>query len=425
VPIGFYGVFLAMFFLELVRLTVEIAAWSMNRPLYTLFRMTVITVLATLGVGVTNAVITQGLVVYAKDQSVFQPLVSMVTELNATALSYLTLPFVPFVDVVLADGLTGPHLLRAALLTGVVIVLMLGIVLFYAATRSQLVRREQEIYNPETTSNRIASVRHDQSASSKQSLAIRILERAGSRCGGMGALSWRQFLGAKRHGGGVLTALIAPAVFACIPLFVMANSTLAFLATAGALAFYSFILLPTALRFDFHRDLNRLAILKGLPIGTMATVVGQVVAPATIALLFQLVVLTVACVARGMSPQFLLATTMILIPTNVLIFALENLIYLLYPYRIQQEGLEVFLRTMLTFTGKGLLFTFGLVAISMWGFQAASLAARLQHWTDTPVHPGLVFTAGLIAILWAFATLTLAMLSRTYEQLDPIEDLPR
>ena len=40
---------------------------------------------------------------------------------------------------------------------------------------------------------------------------------------------------------------------------------------------------------------------------------------------------------------------------NVLIFALDNIIFLLYPYRVQQEGLEIFLRTMLTFTGKGII----------------------------------------------------------------------
>ena len=45
---------------------------------------------------------------------------------------------------------------------------------------------------------------------------------------------------------------------------------------------------------------------------------------------------------------------------NVLVFALDNLIFLLYPYRMQQEGMEIFLRTMLTFTGKGLLFVLGL-----------------------------------------------------------------
>jgi hypothetical protein len=56
---------------------------------------------------------------------------------------------------------------------------------------------------------------------------------------------------------------------------------------------------------------------------------------------------------------------LVMIPLNVLVFGLDNLIYLLYPYRVQQEGLEIFLRTMLTFTGKGLLFAVALAAMSV------------------------------------------------------------
>ena len=40
---------------------------------------------------------------------------------------------------------------------------------------------------------------------------------------------------------------------------------------------------------------------------------------------------------------------------------------------MQQEGLEIFFRTMLTFTGKGLLFAAGLAAMAAWGFAAAAL----------------------------------------------------
>ena len=62
---------------------------------------------------------------------------------------------------------------------------------------------------------------------------------------------------------------------------------------------------------------------------------------------------------------------LVMMPLNVLVFGLDNLIYLLYPYRLQQEGLEIFVRTMLTFTGKGLLFALGFGAMSLWGFAAA------------------------------------------------------
>ena len=92
-----------------------------------------------------------------------------------------------------------------------------------------------------------------------------------SHCGdfraGEASAPWpgRQLVGARRHWGSLLTAMIAPAVFASAPCFVIADPHMALLSTTGTLAFYTFLLLPTALRFDFRRDLDRLATLKGLP----------------------------------------------------------------------------------------------------------------------------------------------------------------
>ena len=172
--------------------------------------------------------------------------------------------------------------------------------------------------------------------------------------------------------------MIAPAVLACAPCFVIADPYIAFLATTGTLAFYTFLLLPTALRFDFRRDLDRLATLKGLPITPAAAVIGQTLAPVLIATLFQSGVLAFAIAARSLPPHHLVMAMLVMIPLNVLVFGLDNLIYLLYPYRVQQEGLEIFLRTMLTFTGKGLLFAVGLAAMAAWGFAAAALTRGLS-----------------------------------------------
>ena len=98
-------------------------------------------------------------------------------------------------------------------------------------------------------------------------------------------------------------------------------------------------------------------------------------APVLIATLFQSGVLAFAVVARSLPPHHLFMAMLVMIPLNVLVFGLDNLIYLLYPYRMQQEGLEIFFRTMLTFTGKGLLFAVGLAAIAAWGFSRRRLDA--------------------------------------------------
>ncbi len=110
---------------------------------------------------------------------------------------------------------------------------------------------------------------------------------------------------------------------------------------------------------------------------------------------------------------------LVMIPLNVLVFGLDNLIYLLYPYRVQQEGLEIFLRTMLTFTGKGLLFTLGLVALSAWGFAAVALTRGISHWTGIAIDASAVFTAGMIAGPSLLAALVLCGLCRHVSQHGP------
>lgn len=219
--------------------------------------------------------------------------------------------------------------------------------------------------------------------------------------------------------------MIAPAVLALAPCFVITDPHLAFLSTTGTLAFYTFLLLPTALRFDFRRDLDRLATFKSLPITSAAAAIGQTLAPVLLATVFQSGVLALAVAARSLPAHYVAVTMLVMVPLNVLVFGLDNLIYLLYPYRMQQEGLEVFLRTMLTFTGKGLLFAAGLVAMSGWGLAAAALTRGLAAWTGRPVNAYAVFVTGLVAGASLLAGLVLCALSRTYRKLDPIEDVPR
>ena len=57
---------------------------------------------------------------------------------------------------------------------------------------------------------------------------------------------------------------------------------------------------------------------------------------------------------------------MLLLPLNLWIFALDNLIFLLYPHRLQEEDIQIFLRTTLAFTAKSLLFAGGAVLALGW-----------------------------------------------------------
>ena len=333
------------------------------------------------------------------------------------------LPFKPFVDLIVADTITAAKLGLATAALGSVLLLAAGVIALYTVTARRVADRERRSYSVAFTL-RVKNAFSQSETKAKDAEIRPSLRRIPHWCGA-GAIAWRQLIGARRSWGSLLTAMIAPAVLACAPCFVIEDAHIALLATAGTLAFYTFLLLPTAVRFDFRRDLDRMAMLKSLPISPAATVIGQTITPVLIATVFQAVVLAFAIVARSLSPHYWFTTILVMLPLNALVFKLDNLIYLLYPYRLQQEGVEIFVRTMLTFTGKGLLFTLGLGAMSLWGFGAALLTREVARWTGIAIDPFAVFTTGMIAGPAALAALLLYALSRTYRNLDAIEDVPR
>ena len=418
-PLGFTGLLLAMLALEMLRMAVDIATWGMGRAAFLVYRVVVVASLVAGGFAAGTVLVhAHAFARINPGEGVLERLLDILIQLNASVFGFLATPFKPLIDLILAESFAIANVRLAAAALASVTGMAVAVIGLYAATATRVARRERRNYQPSP---------HEPvpTSSSTSRPPLRIPVRSIPRCGGAGALAWRQLVGARRHWGSLLTAMIAPAILTCGPLFVIADPYIAFLSTVATLSFYTFLLLPTALRFDFRRDFERLAILKGLPISPAAAVLGQTFAPVLIATLFQTAVLAVAIVARSLAPQHLAMAMLVMIPLNVLVFALDNLIFLLYPHRVQQEGLEIFFRTMLTFTGKGLLFAAGLAAMAAWGFTAAALTHSLSAWTGSHVDAYAVFAAGMIAGPALLAMLVLFGLCRTYRVMDPIEDVPR
>jgi hypothetical protein len=427
-PLGLLGLLLAMMTLEILRMALEIAAWGMGRWAFLVYRAAVVTGLVTAGCAVGAVLMRKDALVdrIAVGQGPFYGLLGLLLDVNASAISYAALPFQPLIDLILADAITPSEMRLAAAAIGTVMAIAAAAIGLHGTVSRRVVERERLTYQGLRAAHQpllIGSI-HNKIGAARDVRFRRPLQRI-PRLGGAGALAWRQLVGARRHWGSLLAAMIAPAVLASAPCFVIGDPHLAFLSTIGTLAFYTFLLLPTALRFDFRRDLDRLATLKTLPITPAATVIGQILAPVLMATLFQAGVVALASIARSLPTHCFVVTLLVMLPLNALVFALDNLIYLLFPYRIQQEGLEIFLRTMLTFTFKGLLFAVGLAVTSAWGFAAAALTRGIAHWTETSINAYAVFTGGMIAGPSLLAALMLSGLCWTYRNIDPIEDIPR
>ena len=264
VPLGLVGVLLAMMTLEILRIAIEIATWGMGRPAFLAYRAAVVAGLVAAGFAV-------GAVIVREDafggrlnvgEGLLQRSLDILVKLNDSAFGYAALPFRPFIDLILADHMTTAKVGLAAAALATVTGLATAVIGLYAATARCVALRERRNYltNGAARDPFAGSTQNELGPERNGELTLRLPRIP--RWGGAGALAWRQLVGARRRWGSLLTAMIAPSVLSCAPCFIIADPSIAFLATAGTLAFYTFLLLPTALRFDFRRDLDRLATLK-------------------------------------------------------------------------------------------------------------------------------------------------------------------
>jgi hypothetical protein len=422
---GFIGVFLALWGIDLLRIALEIVTWAMSHRSYLLYRMLVLGSLVTgcvLGAGALREATTLALGKVGAANP-FAPLLAFVSRFeNTPAVHGCRSWWDGVLKLITSDSMDVSTSTALVLLLAIAMVLAWGVGRLHGAAVSSVALREQRNFRRQLARAAGTPGQPGQAAVVSQ-LSHGLLVRP-RWLSGIGPLAWRQSLGASRYAGGLLSALVVPAALSLIPLFAPVSSEGAFLSVVGGLAFYSFLLLPTALRFDFRRDLDRLALLKTLPINKLAAVVGQVSTPVLVAGTFQLSVLSVAQFVRPVAPSLVFGAVLLLALLDVLIFALENLIFLWYPHRLQQEGLDVFLRTTLTFTAKGVLFTLALFAVVAWSGPARQVADKITRAVGHPISGYSVFFVGVLLLLASAGGLMIYLLAQAYEQFDPAEDRP-
>jgi hypothetical protein len=406
---GVCGALLALIFVDLLRMTISITAFGLSPAAYRWCRSII---LAIAGAVVLSAALSAWNEIGANANAASGS-IKMIVGIGGALMAMgqtvpgqvLMTPFTVYSHVLTADRLSLS--LMAHLVAGMLM----------AASAAWLVVRLDEYF--ETAKKfrerrqfaRAKSVQPRNARQATKTASLQIRARSG-----LAILVWRQLLGAKRYWGSLLISLIPPAVLSCFPLIVNRRSDAAFYAVVGSLAFYSFVLLPAALKFDFRRDFYRMCVLKSLPIKPFTIVLGQLACPVLVTSFFQLVVIGVATVLTVSSVGYYVAAVLVLLPLNVLIFALENVIFLLYPHPMKQEGFETFLRTTLTFTAKGLLFGAALGIVVGWAY-IAGFVARHMLWDARPF-----FAAGLGMLITAAAVFSVYATVRAYCRFDPCQD---
>jgi hypothetical protein len=153
--------------------------------------------------------------------------------------------------------------------------------------------------------------------------------------GGIGPILWRQLTSAVRGMGRVLVVMVILVAIMAGPLLAGAvEDEGALLGVVTVAVGWVTVFLTALVPFDFRGDIDRLATLKTLPLPAWRLAVGQLLTPVLLLTLLQWLALA-GLLAFAQKHRAALLMCAVYAPAfNFLLFALENLLFLLFPVRL-------------------------------------------------------------------------------------------
>ncbi|CAN5663314.1 putative ABC exporter domain-containing protein [soil metagenome] len=235
------------------------------------------------------------------------------------------------------------------------------------------------------------------------------------RLGGIGPIAWRQMTSALRQSRGLLTLLAMIGIGAGIFVFSQREAGNTIRPTAGVIMWAS-VMLANSLRFDFRGDIDLIDALKALPLPPMTICAGEIVAPALVMSVFHFSIIGMALIAAPQHTMYLLAAATLILPANFVMFAVENLMFLLFPSRfataapgdLQGSGRMIFVMFLKTF------------AVAIVVVAAVGIGAIVQAFSGSWIAG--VASAGVILIIEVIALLT--AMSSAFVRFDPHTQTP-
>ena len=398
------GLILALVGLELFRMVMDIGTCCLSTTAYRRYRVTVVLMSGLLAfvcqppeVSTATGTSTVEIIAQARTQQGSHYIDSL---LQNEVVAIFAVPFLWAADVIAAQGTIVSLSGKITAMTLTLVAMAWLVMVLESVWRRTLLQRERALWGGPGGVERIAD-----NASHETSLL------PGIPC--CGPLVWRQYRSAMRFRGSLLISMAIPALLLCPSLVTVANPVVAFLLVVSGALFYTFVLLPEAIKFDFRLDSDHLCLLKQLPMTPTRVVLGQLAVPVTMAVLFQGAVFLAAGMYRSIDWSLILAATALSLPLTILFVALDNLTFRLDPHRPTQEGLEAFLRTVLKFTGKSVLLALFAGAIFLWAPIAAAIAEGIGLNSSRSV-----FGAGLLLGISSLATATVGSVVAAFRRFD-------
>jgi hypothetical protein len=238
----------------------------------------------------------------------------------------------------------------------------------------------------------------------------------------VGPTAWRQLVTAVRSLRGLLIFLaIFGGILVIMPLALALggdhpNQPDVGIVVAGSLLGISIVSLPAMMAFDFRGDLDRMDLLKCLPIPPWRLAIGQLLAPVLLLSLIQLGAL--ACIQalwgglENVVPYVVLAVW----PGDFLAFAVDNLLFLWFPSRqtVATPGdFQLMGRQLVMLLAK--LLVVGVPAGVAGVAGGVVFALTGQHWLAAAV---------VALVLTGFAVPLLPALAAAFRNFDVSRDMP-
>ena len=239
--------------------------------------------------------------------------------------------------------------------------------------------------------------------------------------GGAGPLAWRQLLLAMRTsrmmifasvGIGIALLILALFVRSARPGVDVVLIPVMGVSLLGYLTFIFTMQLPWA----FRGDIDHMDSLKTLPVAPLALTVGELAGGVLVLAVIQLVLLAGILAASGNASVILVAAAFV-VPFDVLMLAVSNLLFLLYPVRIVQTSSVDF-----QLMGRVMLFMLlqFLIVLPSLGIPAA--IGGIAFWLSGYHWP--MFAATSWLVLLAELPLVLIPLAWVFQRFDPSTDTP-
>ncbi len=397
---AFAGVFLSLVFVQLFSMSLLLVGQMMAESAYSRVRKVVL-----LGLGVVLAV-ALGPAIAMRGSGNFGAAILKAQE--TPWIHYALLPLKPFGRAVAAQHVFPDLVLWAGVAVAINVGLFLFIIWLDAEYRETAIGVSQRLYA------RFQRAQRSGMAPTAATSKGRVPQFP--RWGGVGPTAWRQATNAVRNARSLIMILLLVALAIGIPTVAKGGDQGKIWPMTLAMAIWLTLFLSMMVRFDFRSDIEQMDWLKMLPLNPWALVTGQIAVPVALCSILQiaLVAFTVRIAGR---PEILLATVLFAPPFNILLFGIENALFLLAPTKVvafSPGDFQVFGRQLLFMLVK-------IILVTMAGCVAFGGGAVVYLLTGSSMVPAIGF--GWV-LLTAQALAMIPLTAWAYRRFDVSLDTP-